>query len=49
MNKEIKDLQDNLAVADTENKVLVQKLKKLETELGRFTEIQTSSWFCRLA
>jgi Tfp pilus assembly protein PilE len=34
MNKEYKALQDNLAVSDTENKILLQKLKKVENELA---------------
>jgi hypothetical protein len=38
MNAEFKKLQDNLAVADTENKVLLQKLKKTETELAVFKD-----------
>jgi hypothetical protein len=38
MNKEFKTLQDNLAVADTENKILLQKLKKTETELAVFKD-----------
>jgi hypothetical protein len=38
MNKEFKSLQDNLAVADTENKILVQKIKKLETELAVYKD-----------
>jgi flagellar hook protein FlgE len=36
MNKEFKTLQDNLAVAETENKVLARKLLKVETELARY-------------
>jgi hypothetical protein len=38
MNKEFKTLQDNLAVADTENKVLARKVKKLETELAVYKD-----------
>ena len=38
MNKEFKTLQDNLAVADTENKILTQKIKKLETELAVYRD-----------
>ena len=38
MNKEFKTLQDNLAVADTENKILLQKLKKVETELAVYRD-----------
>jgi hypothetical protein len=38
MNKEFKDLQDSLAVADTENKVLARKVKKLETELAVYRD-----------
>ena len=38
MNKEFKTLQDNLAVAETENKVLARKVKKLETELAVYRD-----------
>jgi hypothetical protein len=38
MNKEFKTLQDSLAVADTENKVLARKVKKLETELAVYRD-----------
>ena len=38
MNKEFKTLQDNLAVANTENKILTQKIKKLETELAVYRD-----------
>jgi hypothetical protein len=38
MNKEFKTLQDNLAVADTENKILLQKLRKVETELAVYRD-----------
>jgi hypothetical protein len=38
MNKQFKNLQDNLQVADTENKILLQKLKKTETELAVFKD-----------
>ena len=34
MNKEFKTLQDSLAVAETENKVLARQVKKLKTELA---------------
>ena len=36
INKEYKKLQDNLQVAETENKILLQKVKKLDNELARF-------------
>jgi hypothetical protein len=38
MNKEFKTLQDNLAVAETETKVLARKVKKLETELAVYKD-----------
>jgi len=38
MNKEFKTLQDGLAVADTENKVLARKVRKLETELAVYRD-----------
>src|ERR1017187_3016645 len=38
MNKEFKAVQDNLAVANTENKILTQKIKKLETELAVYRD-----------
>jgi hypothetical protein len=38
MNKEFKAVQDNLAVANTENKILAQKIKKLETELAVYRD-----------
>jgi hypothetical protein len=38
MNKEFKSVQDNLAVANTENKILTQKIKKLETELAVYRD-----------
>jgi hypothetical protein len=38
MNKEFNTLKDNLAVADTENKILLQKLKKTETELAVYRD-----------
>lgn len=38
MNKEFKTLQDNLVVANTENKILTQKIKKLETELAVYRD-----------
>ena len=38
MNKEFKTLQDNLGVAQTENKILLQKVKKLETELAVYRD-----------
>jgi hypothetical protein len=34
MNKEFKAVQDNLVVANTENKLLAQKIKKLESRLA---------------
>jgi hypothetical protein len=36
MNKEFKAVQDNLVVANTENGILAQKIKKLENELARY-------------
>jgi hypothetical protein len=38
LNKEIKDLQDNLDAAVTENKLFTQKIKKLETELAVYRD-----------
>ena len=38
MNKEFKTLQDNLTVANTENKILAQKIKKLENELAIYRD-----------
>ena len=38
MTKEFKGLQDNIAAAETENKVFMQKVKKLETELAVFKD-----------
>ena len=38
MNKEFKTLQDNLAVSESENKILMQKLKKTETELAVYRD-----------
>ena len=38
MNKEFNALKDSLAVADTENKILLQKLKKVETELAVYRD-----------
>jgi hypothetical protein len=38
MNKEFKTLQDNLAVSESENKILLQKLKKVETELAVYRD-----------
>jgi hypothetical protein len=38
MNKEFKTLQDTLAVSESENKILVQKLKKVETELAVYRD-----------
>jgi len=38
MNKEFKAVQDNLAVANTENKILTQRIKKLETELAVYRD-----------
>jgi hypothetical protein len=37
-NAKIKGLEDNVAVADTENKVLMQKVRKLETELAVYRD-----------
>jgi hypothetical protein len=38
MNQELKGLQDNLATANTENKIFMQKIKKLETELAVYRD-----------
>ena len=38
MNQELKTLQDSLAVAGTENKVLLQELKKVKTELAVYKD-----------
>jgi hypothetical protein len=38
MNKEFKSLQDNLTVSESENKILMQKLRKVETELARYVD-----------
>jgi hypothetical protein len=38
MNAKVKGLQDELAVAGTENKVLLQKVKKLENELAVYRD-----------
>jgi len=38
MNAKLRDLQDNLAVAGTENKILLQRLKKVETELAVYRD-----------
>jgi hypothetical protein len=38
MDKEFKTLQESLAVAETENKVLLQRAKKLETELAVYRD-----------
>ena len=38
MDKAYKAIQDNLAVAETENKVLLQRAKKLETELAVYRD-----------
>jgi hypothetical protein len=38
MNKEFKAVQDSLAVANTENKLLTQKIHKLETELAGYRD-----------
>ena len=38
MDKAYKALQDNLAVAETENKVLLQRARKLETELAVYRD-----------
>lgn len=38
MNAKVKDLQDNLAVAGTENKVLLQELRKVKTELAVYRD-----------
>jgi hypothetical protein len=37
-NAEIKGLKDNLAVSEIENKVLMQKVKKVETELAVYRD-----------
>ncbi len=37
LNKEIKGLQDNLTVSDSENRILARKLKKVENELAVYT------------
>ena len=36
MNQELKNLQDNLTTANTENKILMAKLKRVENELARY-------------
>ncbi len=38
MNKQFKTLQDTLQVAETENKILNQKIKKLDTELSVYRD-----------
>ena len=38
MNQDLKNLQDNLATASTENKIFMQKIKKLETELAVYKD-----------
>ena len=38
MNKQFKSLQDNLQVAEAENKLLNQKIKKLDTELSVYRD-----------
>ena len=38
MNKEFKTLQDTLTVSESENKILMQKLRKVETELARYVD-----------
>jgi len=38
LNREIKDLEDNLSAAVTENKLFMQKIKKLETELAVYRD-----------
>ena len=38
MNQEYKRVQDNLATVETENKILTQKIKKLETELAVYRD-----------
>ncbi len=38
MNKQFKTLQDNLQVAETENKILNQKIRKLDTELSVYRD-----------
>ena len=38
MNQELKGLQENLATANTENKIFMQKIKKLETELAVYKD-----------
>jgi hypothetical protein len=37
-NQELKNLQDNLSTANTENKIFMQKIKKLETELAVYRD-----------
>jgi hypothetical protein len=38
MNKELKTIQDTLTVSESENKILMQKLKKIETELAVYRD-----------
>ncbi len=38
MNQELKGVQDNLAAANTENKLFMQKIRKLETELAVYRD-----------
>jgi cell shape-determining protein MreC len=38
LNQEIKNIQDNLSAANTENKVFMQRIKKLETELAVYRD-----------
>jgi cell shape-determining protein MreC len=38
MNQDLKNLQENLATANTENKIFMQKIKKLETELAVYKD-----------
>jgi hypothetical protein len=38
MNQELKNVQDNLTTASTENKVFMHKIKKLETELAVYRD-----------
>jgi len=38
MNQEYKKVQDNLAAVETENKILTQRIKKLETELAVYRD-----------
>ena len=38
MNQEYKRVQDNLAAVETENKILTQRIKKLETELAVYRD-----------